>query len=110
MDWSFSRQREVGSVNAAGGPVGGNLLDALFARCGQARFLGALDLRHATVVNDELDDAETQAFDLFADQGNPLRQRSGRGKIGIGSGGSHEAQRSRWSNLRGFDEARRLPR
>lgn len=43
-----------------------------FAGGGEARLLGALDLRDAAVVHSELHDTVAQALDFFADERDPF--------------------------------------
>ncbi len=67
----------------------GKLFGPLIATGEQASFLGSLDLCHTTVVNDELHNAITEAFNFFADERNPV-WCGGRGSgCGIGKSGGH---------------------
>jgi hypothetical protein len=64
LDWSGNLRRV---------PVGGKLFVSLrVAAVREARFFGALDLGHPTVVDDELDDAIAEALDFFAHKGDPV--------------------------------------
>ena len=81
----------MGLVSVAGGyrwtqvkSVAGGIV----AHRGQAGLFGALDLGDPAVVNDKLDHAEAQAFNLLADQRDPVGGRNGDG--GVIEGGGHD--------------------
>ena len=94
-NFPWSGQCLVDGLGGQGGlrrvPVGGkgrrkrglDLGLAVAAR-GQPGFLGALDLRDAAVVDDELNDAEAKALDLFTHEGDPVGSLIGHG---VGRGG-----------------------
>jgi hypothetical protein len=53
---------------------------------GQSGLLGSLDLRNATVVNDELNHSKAKAFNLLPYERNPIRGVIGSREVGIGRG------------------------
>ena len=62
-------------------PVGRKLFVSRgVAGSAETGFFRPLDLGHAPIVNDELDDAITEAFDFFTNERDPVRKR------GVGSG------------------------
>ncbi len=61
-------------------PVGGKLFAGGRVAAGaKTGFLGPLDLRDTTVVDDQLHDPVTEPFDLFANERDPVRQSGGGG-------------------------------